>query len=399
MGWRFATLGYLPQPMYFRPQDSLMDLFATARWANTGGAYVIWHSVYPPLSFVVLKLVSVHACYAHGGMGRGCDWRSPLLLLGAYLGNLWLLFASFRRVDGSVALPRTIVLALSLPMLFALERGNLVVLCLTFVMLAYGGFIRSKWGQAIALSVAVNLKPYILLASYGPFAARDWGWFPRVGIATVLIWGASFLYFGEGSIVDIVRHETDYYGVVGDRYFTDLYFATSFWPLVHLLRAAPQGLTLLPPIPAHIVATVLELMMRGLAIGALACAFMGALNPGRADARRVAALAVGVALTAFVTGSAGYTQIFLLYLVFLERERGGLFDVVIACAYLLCLPIDLIVKPLPATPVFSYLGGREVLPVHGLAIGQFLRPALLLTLQAAMVAINLRDVAGRRGAV
>ncbi len=187
-----------------------------------------------------------------------------------------------------------------------------------------------------------------------------------------------------------------YYATVGDQHFTDMYFATSFWPIVHLLRAAPPGLTLLPPLPAHILADVLELAMRGLAVGALACAFMGALHPGRADARRVAALAVGVALTAFVTGSAGYTQIFLIYLVLLEPKRGGLFAVVTACAYLLCLPIDLIVKPLTSAPTWSWLGGREVIPHYGLSVGQFLRPALCLVLQGAMVAISLRDVAARR---
>src|SRR5947209_19050686 len=49
--WRFRVEGYLPQPMYFRPAETFTDLYTPAQWANGGGAYTIWHSLYPPLSF------------------------------------------------------------------------------------------------------------------------------------------------------------------------------------------------------------------------------------------------------------------------------------------------------------------------------------------------------------
>ena len=61
--WRLWANGYLPQPLYFRPDDSLMDLYTTAFWANAGGAYERWHSLYPPLSFAFLKVFSLHHCY------------------------------------------------------------------------------------------------------------------------------------------------------------------------------------------------------------------------------------------------------------------------------------------------------------------------------------------------
>ncbi len=42
---RFWRDGYLPQPFYYRVSDTLMDLHGPALWANTGGAYHVWHAV------------------------------------------------------------------------------------------------------------------------------------------------------------------------------------------------------------------------------------------------------------------------------------------------------------------------------------------------------------------
>jgi hypothetical protein len=43
----FASRGYLPQPFFFDPSDSLMDLYNPAYWAHRDGVYDIWHAVYP----------------------------------------------------------------------------------------------------------------------------------------------------------------------------------------------------------------------------------------------------------------------------------------------------------------------------------------------------------------
>ena len=75
-GWWFLQHGYLPQPFYFRVSESLMDLYSPALWANHSDAYERWRSLYPPLSFVYLKLTSLNACYRARRFlaGRSCDW-------------------------------------------------------------------------------------------------------------------------------------------------------------------------------------------------------------------------------------------------------------------------------------------------------------------------------------
>ena len=57
-----------------------------------------------------------------------------------------LTWATYRISDARSALPRTIAMSLGLPMLYALERGNLLVPCFTCFALGYGDLIRRpRW--------------------------------------------------------------------------------------------------------------------------------------------------------------------------------------------------------------------------------------------------------------
>jgi len=69
---------------------------------------------------------------------------------------------------------------------------------------------------------------------------------------------------------------------------------------------------------------------------------------------------VAVSITAFTTGSAGYAQIFLFFLVFYEPWRGPTRIGVLIAAYLLCMPIDYVILPgRPSRRVSAGIGGRE----------------------------------------
>ena len=59
----FSQNSYLPQPFVFDTNDTFMDWFNTAYWANNPGAYDVWRSIYPPLSFVFLDLTSLPGCH------------------------------------------------------------------------------------------------------------------------------------------------------------------------------------------------------------------------------------------------------------------------------------------------------------------------------------------------
>ncbi|MGQ2930255.1 MAG: hypothetical protein ACT6Q3_07275, partial [Sphingopyxis sp.] len=71
----FLEFGYLPQPFVFDTNDTFMDWFNTAYWANNPGIYNVWRSIYPPLSFVFLDATSLPGCYLHNSFtARDCDW-------------------------------------------------------------------------------------------------------------------------------------------------------------------------------------------------------------------------------------------------------------------------------------------------------------------------------------
>ena len=50
--------GYLPVPYFYEPSGTFMDYAAPATFAHRGGAYDAFQTIYPPLSYVLLKFMS-----------------------------------------------------------------------------------------------------------------------------------------------------------------------------------------------------------------------------------------------------------------------------------------------------------------------------------------------------
>ena len=54
-------------------------------WAHRGGAYSVWRSLYPPLSFDLLRLITDAKCYLHGDLaGRQCDRAAFSVLIAVF---------------------------------------------------------------------------------------------------------------------------------------------------------------------------------------------------------------------------------------------------------------------------------------------------------------------------
>ncbi|PMY00804.1 hypothetical protein C1Y22_37185, partial [Pseudomonas sp. MPR-R2A5] len=82
-----------------------MDWFNTAFWANRPGAYDVWRSIYPPLSFVFLDLASLPGCYRDSPFhARDCDWVGRSAIGALYLIDVILLWIAFRRNDRRTAI-------------------------------------------------------------------------------------------------------------------------------------------------------------------------------------------------------------------------------------------------------------------------------------------------------
>ncbi|WNV05400.1 glycosyltransferase 87 family protein [Candidatus Methylospira mobilis] len=167
----FMENGYLPSPFIYDKANTFMDLFNPMYWAYDSGRYTEWGSVYPPLSFLILKLSNI-ALLGAGPDGGPLAMRdnSPFVILGFCFicfatpaimmhARQWKSVASLDKILIYVAI------ILSAPMLFSLERGNIVVLCPVLLAAAV-----SNIGLKRILSIAllINIKPYfaVLMAYF-----------------------------------------------------------------------------------------------------------------------------------------------------------------------------------------------------------------------------------------
>jgi hypothetical protein len=80
--WFFHENGHLPQPWFYEPWGTFMDWYSLANWGHFRGAYDIAGTIYPPLSFVVLKIFSFRRCYIDNASeaARDCDWLGIVAL-------------------------------------------------------------------------------------------------------------------------------------------------------------------------------------------------------------------------------------------------------------------------------------------------------------------------------
>jgi hypothetical protein len=386
--------GYLPQPFYFLKSDTLMDWFNTAYWAQRTDAYERWGAVYPPLSLDFLKFFSLHGCYRVSAVaGRGCDWLGGAVLVGSYLASAVLAFAAFRAQDGKTALVRAVAFALGFPMLFALERGNLVLPCLALFILAEAKLVKAWWLRAAAFAVAVNFKPYLVVTGLSELVLRRPLRLVWALVASLAVYVLSYLVHGSGTPLQLVRNLHTFVGSAAANYWNTFYNPTSFVPLLDFIffnagfRAALPG-WLLAAAPVALIGT----MVVGL-IGVLICYAATFLRHIEVPSSRLAAMALAVVLTA--TGASGYSEVFLVFLVFLEGWKNRGFGAALVGAYVLCISADLIVQPVPMPVMHSWLSGRDVAPVAGYAVGQVLRPALMFVVEFGLIAGTLLELRAR----
>jgi hypothetical protein len=385
--------GYLPQPFFYEPSDIWMDWFNTAHWAHEPGAYDAWLTIYPPLSFVFLKFLGIARCYsgAEGLPARECDWLGLVALHSIYVMNIVLTARAFMKIDRRTALPRSFALTAGLPMLYGLERGNLILICFTCVLLAFGPLVRSARLRWIFLGLAINFKVYLIATVFAQLLRRRWLWFEGALIATAGVYLLSFGLFGGGTPGEIYRNIANFSGGFEAVSVLDIWYAGTYLPLTSLLsgvafpvstligsEVAEWGSLLLPTITRVVQGTIV--------IAAVATW----LRPEVVPIHRLALF--GAAMALITAESGGYTQILLILFVFMERWRGVARPWAIFACYLLCIPADIVIGSVPPFVRESYLTGRQVVVTFGIGLGPFIRPALIMSLPFALSCATIWDV-------
>ena len=388
----FSSNGYLPQPFVFDTNDTFMDWFNTAYWANNPGAFSVWRTIYPPLSFAFLDVTTLPGCYLQSPFyARDCDWLAKSTIGAFYLLDVALLWLAFHRADRATAPMRTVAMALGLPLLFTLERGNLILVCLAPFILAHGPLLKSRLWRGMAAAVTINFKPYLVLPVLNHLLRREWRQLELAGIATVALFCLTLAWVGAGTPAEIVTNTANWVIYQGGQVWNEINYSTSYAPFLNMRAAQVPLLEFVPSrtlegieeaVPVAIVTTQI------LALTALAAAW---LQPRILEPARIAALLMGAYLVTQSPG--GYTQVFLLFLVFLEPSKRAGPMLAVVCCYLLSLVGDISLATILELTTTSWLGERTVSPVFGLTWGHFLRPGLVILIVWALALDAIVQVA------
>lgn len=198
--WFLLNHGYLPSPFVHEKSDTFMDLFHSLHWADNPGRYTDWRSVYPPVNFLLLTALKF-ILLGQTAWGNGFEMRDAgqpvvVMLLCAYLlipawvvrSGYWKNFSRTERVL------LYLIIILSPPMLFALERGNLVLLCLLFIAVLLDS---SGWRRILCVALLINLKPYFVLLLLLPAVRRQWRLFLQEAACAGLLFMLSGLLLGD----------------------------------------------------------------------------------------------------------------------------------------------------------------------------------------------------------
>lgn len=162
---------YLPAPFVWDKDNTFGDFYNPLYWVVNDGFYAVYQSVYPPLSYYFLKIFT-WGIESNSDLGP-FDIRNnyigiSILVCAIYIGIILIVtnIGKWKTIKEKSPMLIWLACALSTPVLFALERGNLIFIAL--LLLALYLATENKWLKALFFGLLVNFKPYfvILLIQY-----------------------------------------------------------------------------------------------------------------------------------------------------------------------------------------------------------------------------------------
>jgi len=376
--------GYLPAPFVYDKSDTFMDLFHPMYWSDDPGVYIRWGSVYPPIIFLILQPLKFFVAAGRDVLDafelRGSGGSLLIALIPVYLLLPLLVLSTriWRSFSLAVLVPTYLSVVTAAPMLFAVERGNVILLCLP--MLA---FCLSAEGALcfVAIGLLINLKPYFAVFIVAFLLSRRWA------DALFVTLAAGAIYVGSGMLLD-----ASFPWFVGnllsfsqnDQLFSVremLSMPSSVSALAAALRtyAAQSGGGGILGFDAVVVADTVEIIKWF----AILTAF-GVLAYVR-NVPRNTILALGVVIISNLgTWVGGYSVILYIPLVpiLLRMNRAYLYLVALVVLFLPLDAVGLVAQNIGAR--YSYVSDAVVTVNWTLGLGAVLRPSINLALLAAL---------------
>lgn len=401
--------GYLPPPFFFEPSDTFADWFNPAFWSRQQGVYDTWRSIYWPFSFVFLRFFGLDYCYpstrgfesSAGLVARDCDWLGLSAIACIMVLNLVLTWRALRRIDPATAPMRTICLIFGAPMLNALERGNLMILAYTCLLLAFGPLVRSARVRWFFAGIAVNLKIYLIASIIPHLLKRRWRWVEGALLSTILIYLVSIALLGNGTPQQILVNLRDFSSQDSEQ-ILDQWYTTTYRPLLSLLESGVFPLSqiigslwverLLVILPALVILTQVLTCIAAFAIW---------FRPSAFTVNRT--ISLGMLIAVITSEPGGYAMSCVLLFVLFEPWRGfGRKWAIVSC-YVLAFPFDLPIDRLPDTTGSLYFRDTDTMVSHYVTLGPFIRPLIIISISWALALATINEVWGvlkrERGAV
>lgn len=297
---------------------------------------------------------------------------------------------TFRKIDRSTAVNRTICLMMGMPMLQAVERGNLLMLAYTFVVLAFGPLLGSARLRLICAGIAINFKLYLIGAVLAHLLKGRWKWVELALISAILVYLLTFAIYGSGSPWEIAENLQSYQGGQA-RSILDTWFAATYDAL---LSAIEGGTFPLAAIIGSKWADRLEIILPALRLFSqliiMAAAVAIWLRPAGISPQRASLLAL---LFIFISTESGiYILLFLSFFILQERWRGfGRIWAICAC-YLLAIPVDFALDTLSETPREAYFWDSMVMFGTMIPVGPLVRPIAIMSIAWAIALMTLNEV-------
>jgi len=149
--------GYFPAPIFYDNSDTFMDFFHVQYWVYDQGRYIDWKSIYTPFSFWIVSLFP----YPENNL-NSLELRDEgyLHLISFYVAGL----AVYLYYQSKLLLKENYIFLalaiLSAPILFLIERGNLLFLCLLFLLISVN-YYKKDLTFSIFMAMAISLKIYL----------------------------------------------------------------------------------------------------------------------------------------------------------------------------------------------------------------------------------------------
>jgi hypothetical protein len=381
-----VTYGYLPSPFYHDKGDSLMDFYNSLYWAARPGIYEAWKSVYPPLNFVLLRLLNYifisDYCFMNPFVLRTCGTNLNIFLLTLYLTVplYLLLFKYWRDFAKDKYFLCYILVISSTPLLFALERGNLVLLCLFMFPLLFNGGSLLRGG---AIAILINIKPYFLcLWLVYIVVRRPIDWLISM-VITLLIFFVSTLFI-ELSLTQLI---TNLVGFSNHQLpnAIDLFNFNNSVDIFSRVASADSSLVF-PGVDSAIVWLhfLIELLNTGKNLTFIIL-FVVLFIYGKTAPLNLTLLAITALITNLSLSFGGY--VLLLYVPFLPFVVKLFYaKYFIICYFFIIAPLDLLwAREIPRGLQWSYFVDKSVFVVWHFSYLQFLRPLANLTILIILI--------------